>query len=298
MKLLRRQVPTRYRAVIRFSIFDPEWGGWRATNSGAFESADDYRDWLWSETRMADRLNLFSTYAAPLYQQIAERHDFRVLLQHSADLPKRWTTELEDLSAAFPALRLTPIKRFREPRLEIHDDLRGDAAVSGPVVMLRVDDDDLISTDFVDQLSPYVDESHTGWCLSLGAGMAAQYMRGRLSNFRLVHTPLIAIGQAFVGHYRRRDDRLSLPDLPSHRHAPMTMPSIIDSRQTSYVHVRHANQDSHLGDGGSDGSARAVSSKMSRLARVTDTTGLREKFPSLTGHFNDIDQRETKAQHP
>lgn len=273
--------------MVRFSIFDPQWRGWLATNSGAFTSPEEYRDWLWAPRRMQNRIDVFGRYAAPIYQQIAKRHDFRVLVQHSDTLPDAWLEQLTALSARFPVLQLVPVAGLVEARDTVHDALRASGR-SGQVVMLRVDDDDLISTDFVDLLEPHVTPERDGWSISLGQGLAARLDQDGLSDLRLLHSPLIAIGQAFVGRYRRRGARLELSTLLSHRAVPQTLPTVLDSRSVAYVHVRHMDQDSWLR---SDRKKleQSLSAGLAKLPPVEDTSGLREKFPTLTEALDRID---------
>lgn len=280
-----RQRQAQYRAVVRFSIFDPQWRGWRASR-GAFAGPGEYRDWLWAPQRMQNRIEVFGRYAAPIYQQIAERHDFRVLVQHSEQLPRVWADQLAELAARHPVLRLVPVPGLVESRDTVHDDLRRDGR-TGPVVMLRVDDDDLISADFVDLLSAHVTRAHHGWCISLGQGLAARLGPDGITDLRMLHSPLIAIGQAFVGGYRRRGHRLDLSTLLSHRQVPRTLPTIVDSRSVAFIHVRHVDQDSRLG-GDLAQAEQHVRAGLDKLPPIEDPSGLREKFPTLADRFEGV----------
>lgn len=281
-----RSRPPQYRAVIRFSIFDPDWGGWRATNSGTFSSAQEYREWLWSDQRMNLRFAIFGQYAAPLYQAIGEHHDFRVLVQHSADLPAQWLDKLRDLERDYPALRLVELTGWQEARDTVHSDLKRDGA-SGPVVMLRVDDDDLLSTDFLDLLEPHV-RDHRGWCISLGRGLACRVRGTRLTDLRELHQPFSSVGQAYVGSYRRLLHRLDLSPLQSHRKVSQVLPTVVDSREVAFIQVRHPDQDTRIGTDPKS-AERSVRTALNKLEPVTDTTVLRTKFPTLSAEFDRID---------
>lgn len=229
---------------------------------------------------MQRRLEVFGRYAAPIYQEIAQRHDFQVLIQHSSALPERWLARLSDLATQFPVLVPVAVPGWVEARETVHEHLRGSRG--GPVVMLRIDDDDLISTDFLDLMAPHVTEGHHGWCISLGAGLAAHLGPDGIVDLRHVHTPLIAIGQAFVGRYRRRGHHLDLSPLLSHRQVPRTLPTVVDSRSAAFVHLRHEEQDSWLGSGSRHAEQR-VRDSLAKLQPIhgEEVEALTAKFPTL-----------------
>lgn len=275
----RTRHAAQYRAVVRFSLFDPDWKGWRSTNSGAFASADEYRQWLWAPGRMEPRFRIFGHYAAPIYQQISERHDFRVLVQHSHDLPETWLERLRGLADEHPALRLVPLPGWEEARDTVERDMLADGR-TGVVAMLRVDDDDLIASDFVDQLSTYARPQFHGWAVSLGMGLAGRYQDGRITDLREFPHPLSSIGQAYVGRFDRRRRHLDLSPLRHHRKVSQTLPTVLDSREVAFVQVRHDLQDTRLGASTAQTEAR-LRAELGRLKKVAATPELREKFPTL-----------------
>jgi hypothetical protein len=278
--MIGRRGRPQYRAVVRFSVFDPDWYGWRATNSGVFATPEAYRDYLWSAQRMEPRFWLFGGVALPIHQRMAQGHDYRVLVQHSSQLPTRWLERLQELQRTFPVLRLVPVRSWVEARDTVHEDLRQHGR-SGPVVMLRLDDDDVLGADFLDLLAPHVSPTHDGWCVSLGAGVTAWFEGRRLTDFRELDQPFSSVGQAYIGHYLARKDDLALSHLVSHRHVHKSRPTIVDSRSRAFLQVRHARQDSHVGQ--DPKKARELMLKrMAAMHRVTDFAGLRTRFPSLS----------------
>ncbi|CAN5520049.1 hypothetical protein BH23ACT6_BH23ACT6_04910 [soil metagenome] len=192
------------------------------------------------------RLRIFGSWAAPHYQDMAGQHDFRVLVQHSPDLPERYLSELRGLAQTYPVLHLVPTAHFEESSLSVRDYLRTDGR-SGPVVMLRVDDDDIMSADFLTQLDRHVIPEHHGWVVSLGYGLAARTQRVGLVDFRPWVTPLIAIGQAYIGRYDAGSGDLDISPLLHHRLVHRQLPTILDSRSLAWVHVKHPWQDTRVG---------------------------------------------------
>lgn len=276
--------PPQYRAVVKFSVFDPNWTGWRATNAGFFGSAQEYRDHLWGEGRMKTRLKIFGEWAAPHYQAMAQRHDFRVLVQYSPDLPEPYFRQLRSLAETYPVLRLVPTETFVQSDVGIREDLQADGK-TGPVVMLRVDDDDIMSADFLDQLAPYVTPEHHGWVISLGYGLAARTDSKGLIDFRPLVSPLIAIGQAYVGRFDAESGGLEMSPLLHHRLVHRQLPTIIDSRALAWVHVKHPWQDTRLGMEAEEARTRMINGHR-KLPQYEDGWGsVRDAFPHLDAHI-------------
>lgn len=270
----------QYRAVVKFSVFDPEWGGWRANNSGAFATTEEYRDHLWSAERMEMRLRIFGTWAAPQYQKMADGHDFRVLVQHSPQLPEPFISELRALADRYPVLRLVATPHFEESSIGVRKDLNVDGR-SGPVVMLRVDDDDIMSTDFLVQLEPHVIPAHHNWVVSLGYGLTARTHQRHLIDFRTWVTPLIAIGQAYIGQYNARSGDLDISPLLHHRLLHRELPAILDSRSLAWVHVKHPFQDTFVGVGPEKAQAATLKKHCTLPLYEDDWSAVLEVFPSL-----------------
>lgn len=269
----------QFRAVVRFSLIDHDWKGWRATNTGAFTSPEDYRDSIWGDRRMETRFRIFAL-AVPVYQSMARDHDFRVLVQYSPDLPERHLSRLRALATGHDVLRLVPTPRVRDAREAVERDLREEGRTA-PVVMLRIDDDDLLAGDFLDQLVPYIVPAHMGWVVSLGRGLVAQDSDQGLRNFRELSLPFNSMGQAYLGRYERRRGRLELSSTFSHRQVHRYVPSIVDSRTISWVQVWHADQDTRVGTD-PDRMARKMATQLRKMPwPQDDIADLTAKFPTI-----------------
>jgi hypothetical protein len=277
-KAVRYLRAVRFRAVVRFSVFDPA-GSWRAAQD-AFTGPDDYRDHLWSTERLEPRLRVFGRYAAPIYQRMARDHDFRVLVLHSPELPEPWAGALRDLADRYPVLDLVPVPGMVDLREPVRLSLLGSGR-SGTVVMLRVDDDDVLAQDFLDQLAPYATPVHEKWCISLSRGVAARLTPDGPTDFRRHQVPFSSIGQAFVGTYRARGGVLSMPQASPHTRVATRRPTIVDARTASWLQVRHPLQDTRLPHDPEDAERRIVR-QLSRMEPVRDHALLLRKFPTLT----------------
>lgn len=276
-KAVRYVRSARYRAVVRFSVFDPE-GSWRAAK-GAFTGPDDYRDHLWSPERLQPRLRVLGRYAAPIYQRMAAERDFRVLVLHSPELPEPWAGELHDLADRYPVLDLVAVPGMVDLREPVRRSLAGSGR-SGTVVMLRVDDDDVLALDFLDQLAAYATPAHEKWCVSLSRGVAARLTASGPTDFRRHLIPFSSIGQAFVGSYRARGGLLELPPATPHTRVATRRPTIVDARTASWLQLRHPLQDTRLRHD-PQVAERLIVQQLSRMEPVVDHAMLLRKFPTL-----------------
>lgn len=232
--------PPPVYGVTRYSVFAPRDKDWVLSSST--EDVEEYRRALWSEERMSAREHVFLGWAAPVYQRFHDTHGYRHLVQYSPEMPARWLDALLDAAATYPALLPVPGGAWTDRVGAITRDLRARRAGPGPVAWLRVDDDDLLATDFLDRVVPWVTPAHRGWGISLGKGLTAEYADRRLSRFGLSTRPFVSMGQVFVGHA----DSSGTPHFPpgvSHVRVHQEMPTIVDSREVAYLRLLHDQQD-------------------------------------------------------
>ena len=236
------RVPPVYGAT-RYSVFVPGSLEWQLSSTGEDEQA--YRERLWSAERMGPRQQVFLEWATPIYQGFHDAYGYRHVVQYSAEMPARWRDALLDAAATYPVLLPVPSHRWQDRVGAIRDDLRARDAGPGPVAWLRVDDDDLLATTFLDRLVPLVTAAHDGWSVSFGKGLTAEYEDGRLHRFGLTNRTMASMGQTFVGTVDRSGSP-TFPPLVSHVRAHREMPVAVDSREVAYLRLLHDQQDRDL----------------------------------------------------
>lgn len=274
MRLLRGRPDPVFRFVVRYSVLDHENPAWRLSSALDLER---YRARLWDPRRLAVRTEIFLERALPLYQQMAGEHDVAVLVQHNPELPV--LPELEAAARDHDVLRLVPMDRAEPMHETVHADL-ADHRSRGQAVLLRVDDDDLVAVDLLDQVAPFVTPEHQGWSVSLAQGLVARHDGRGLRDLRRMRRAFRSMGQAFIGGPARSAQPLWEPG--NHMRVFEERPAIVHGRRLAWLQVLTEDQDSRT-----SGDRKADRESMLRtlrgLPQVTDEELERvvTSFPTL-----------------
>jgi len=233
----------------RFSVHQHGSGYFNATRGadlGAGFSEEEYTKWLYSETRLAPRTEIFTTLSLPQLALAARDHDVLHYVSYSPSLPKHHQDQLKAAAEKYNFLRLnetqkpvnsTPSRALVNQALEERD--HG----TKPFGVYRLDDDDLLSVKYFDQMAPYVTPRHVGWWVSLGTGFSAIRMNGRYAYTRELYYPKSAFGPMAIAA-RAEDGEIANLSAPKHTVMDKFNPTILDSRAPAYFHIRHESQDS------------------------------------------------------
>lgn len=228
----------------RFSLFTPGSTAWRAT-AGQFASEEAYRNYLYSDERLSRRADIFLGMAVPQIAAAARGHTVRHIVSFSDTLPAKYREQLASAAERYPILVLD----------EQGPGVSGLSAVSlaaslqapGPYAEYRLDDDDLLSLDYFDQMAPYVREEFVGMSVTLAKGLTALQSEGCLfSDLRTTYQPMNSMGLLSVCRLESDGTVLRPPGGP-HNLLDRTGPVILDARRPSYLQVRHPDQDSTVG---------------------------------------------------
>nr|WP_233096896.1 glycosyltransferase [Pseudomonas sp. MF6787] len=270
------ELNVHFFGVTRFSIYNPGSKAWAFSQ----QSESEYLEGLYSDERMAPRVEIFINKSLPIYQSMADKYSYKHILLYSEILPEKWKNALELAAERFPVLVLVKDgTKHSAPMLEF---LSGKESSS--IAWFRVDDDDLLSSDYLDQLSSYVKPEFEGMAVSFGAGLAAYYSDGSFKHFRKCRFPLLALGQAFIGRYDAKKGALDFPSGGDHTSIDMRTPVILDSRRPTYVWTHHSSQDTKLKK---DKVAviSTVNSILSKMPPAENCTSLIDIFPTMAGDF-------------
>lgn len=283
-------LPVHHFGVTRFSLFDPDSAAWRLTRRGDWPDAEAYAEHLFSEERMGPRCDIFCDLAAPLYQQMAEGHSFRQMVLYSAIMPQRWKDRLEQAAERYPVLWLIEseggspdVKSYLREHLRTHS-----SGQNSLVFAFRVDDDDLLSADYLDQVEPYVTAQHHDHAISFSSGFAALYENGTYTRVAPWHQRLSSIGQGSIGTWRAQEERLALTLIGNHNRTDRGRTVLLDGRRPTFLQTRHIGQDTAVKETEPLDAERARSALIAgfgRLPTVTDLQMLLDRFPSLSGRI-------------
>lgn len=275
----------------RFSLFKPDSGAWRSSTNGAFSNPDEYKEYLFSPERIEPRLKILREVSLPNLATAAETHTVRHVIQYSPELPVHYLRQLEAMRNEFPFVLLSnssdttgsnhpySIANALNPRQE-------------PYVIYRLDDDDFLSKNYFDQLSPFVTEANLGSRVSLAAGLTGVFDGDRFSTIRYSYKPYIAIGLAGI-YGRNSNGNFVAPPETSHNLSDRVGTVIVNATECSYFWTRHAGQDTDFGrDTGFD----VTRNEVALLPPVPTEWDIFKSFPSLRDHTDSFRRSEVISE--
>jgi hypothetical protein len=275
------------RAIIetRFSLFRPESPAWRASNGTAFNSPDEYREYLFSPARLDLRTEIFVSEGLPqLAAAIGDHHVHRVV-RYSAELPGSYQAALKDAASQYPFLVLEEHGGASLPPTRAHlirtlvPQYDSESSLFG---LIRLDDDDLLPVGFFDRAEEHVSSEHVRWVLSFPLGITAIRLAGRYYDLRESYSPMIAAGLVKICSLEP-DGSILQPNETSHNKADRSNPVILDARSPGYFWSRHPHQDTQLGKSETlSETFMALRRSMTRFPPIDDADSVRRLFPSLS----------------
>lgn len=278
-----------YFGATRFSLFMPESGDWRLTRSRGAVDPKRYADELYSDERMSPRVSIFVSRLAPQLQEMSERHNYRHLVYYSPELPDKWANQLFEAAAAYPVLEPIQVDTLRIPtRHHISEIIssRGDTS-EAMVFAFRIDDDDMVSRDYLDQIEPYLIPEHNGFAVTLASGYAGYYEDHEYVEFRQRMDPMVAIGIGAIGTWDPTLQKLDLDLISNHRMTPFRRSVLMDAKRPTFIHTWHAGQDSVLADAGApegqEGRVAEYKRRFERIRNVESLGTVAERFPTVLG---------------
>lgn len=266
----------RYVGITRFSVVN-------AKNSGfLIDSADrkKYLRELFNDERLLDRMFILEKVAAPVYNMLAEKHDYTHLIQYSPELPVVWKQRLLELSQKFPCI--VPVEVIDA---DIADSVREyvlswEKDFIGEFVWFRIDDDDVLSLDFLDAVERYVSRETVGFALSFGRVYSGIFSGGQFMDLHRVHSPFNSQGQAYICRANLPLGIIESPGMVPHHRPNLHVPVIVQDLEPYAFWTRHPLQDTLTG----------TSSVGARVANLQADLGAHEhadyqevlrKFPTL-----------------
>ena len=278
-----------FYGVTRYSLFSPGSHSWKTSRSGVFKTPEEYKNYLFSEQRLQLRAELFLTKSVPALAVMAENHDYKHFVMYSELLPERHKELLFAAAALHPFL--IPVEwndvvrgsGIEEVRPLIEEDLAAKFNAEDdvqPVVWFRIDDDDLLATDYLTRLETYRTPNHHGMAISFGLGLTAYKADHELVGLREQYYPKSGAGMAFVSAFDPQTGRLAITTPGAHLGIDRVMPTILDSREHMFFLVRHGDQDSALNETPHERVAASLA-RLDKLPAVRAADISPEKWPTL-----------------
>lgn len=256
----------------RFSLYTPKSNAW---NISKF-TEEEYINHLFSDERMAIRAKIFSEISVPMLAKMKKGFDYYHIVSYSSIMPEKWKKLLFDLKDRYPFIYLHEAdKEQGNPIIAILKN-----KPSGTIAFFRLDDDDLLSVNFLESLSKYNHLPFKNMAVSFGKGFTGYYKENKFVDFRECKQRFIAIGQAYIGSYI--DGKLELPAVHSHHNLDENYPVIVDSREPMYIHTHHASQDTNYRFSNDSGNKTdTIESDLMKYSKIKSSEFISKAFPDV-----------------
>lgn len=260
----------------RFSIYDPSSLVWKSTSG--FNSPKEYLDYLYAPERLEPRLRILTKFSMPLIAAAAEKHPIRHLIRYSTEMPEKYIEQLTELSNQYDFIVLEPHSEGKSSLnpYKIGEELSGGSKTYG---IYRLDDDDLLTSDFFDQTIRYVSPAFAGMKVSLASGITGLYDGEKFSTFRYCYRPKIAIGLLGIYTTDSTGKFISPPDSPHHI-ADRFGSVILNSERPSYFWTRHVGQDTTFD--ATDKNSEIIR-ELNTFEPLSPSCDVEKIFPSMQG---------------
>lgn len=277
----------------RFSLFSPSSGQWRATQGGKFPSPEAYRDYLYSDDRLALRTWIFLDLCLSNLARWSGDHELILIVSYSTSLPQKWKQALEAAARRYDFLVLDMLEEtdtvdvIQTYAVDRAESLGIEFAVGEAVGVFRVDDDDVLCSGFLDRVGKYVTAANGGMLVSLGLGVTA-ISEGNVFYFpRIVHEPTFSAGLTSI-FVKEASGEWIRPATAGHENADRSNPVILDSQDPGFFWVRHRGQDTSLWSSNRSPVEQRIVLReaMQDTIPMTDLRVIDRYFPSVHGHVS------------
>lgn len=293
-----------HTVIIRYSLLLEDHKAWVIART----DLDTYKNTLFNDKRLKLRFELFKNLTLPsLAQQklIQERlegtdtHKLQVFLATSQQLPEKYKQKLDELAREFRWLNICYLPSSGVGLETVATDYieRLFSNIEKPILYssIRLDDDDILSVDFLNRLETYVTKENIGRAITFANGYYGVYSSEKNSFTKTsdIFYPKLALGLAFVNKYDKNGYSNKIKTIygaGNHSLIDRRVPVITDGKKPSYIRTLHIHADSH------DENKLSRSLKKNNLIhpiKVMQTIGM--SFPvSFDGLILDIDINEAK----
>jgi len=272
--------------VSRFSLLIPRAGEWIISSE---EFSASYASKLFEESRLKVRAEIFFKISLPIINEISKRYKICHIIQYSKNLPKFYKDILLSYSNKYDFIRLDciDVKDSRTDQLykfiipsELKKFSNNNLQIFG---LFNLDDDDLLSIDFIDRMSNYLREENVGRLISFGKGLTGFYnnQTNKIENLRVAYCPKINIGLTKICTLNLINGDYVMPISIDHSKSDFENIVLLDSREISYFWMRSIDQDTNIFSRMNVGLKDKIFQDLDSYPVVmTSDTGLK-KFPFL-----------------
>lgn len=262
----------------RFSLFVPDSASWRLSLGHRGKTLSSYRTELYDESRLKVREDIFINHSLPNIAVAAEKFDITHVVSYSASLPTAYKESLVKAADKYPFLILDeqPDGKVGRSLVEI---AKQKADIGEHFGIYRLDDDDVLATNFFYRMSKFIHPKYSGMVVSFPLGIEAILIGGKVFNLKAAHFPMNSMGLMSVCSINDQDE-VRAPRIRAHNKVDRDNAVILDSREFAYFRFNHINQDNALRV--SEGvSLTSIKKMMNRYPDFDDCETLQKLFPTI-----------------
>lgn len=201
---------------------------------------EKYVESLFSESRLELKSDIFINLSIPQMNLMDKSGcDYVHYVIYSIELPSKYKSRLLKAAEEYSFLRPLEVSCYED--FDIKEEIQKEISPGVEFALFGLDDDDLLSVDYLQKISPYIKKDLVGFNVVMSKGYSG-FFDTKLSNCREIRFPFINIGQARICE-RKTDGAIYIPVKGSHMKTDETCPTVIDSRTATFFWFRHTAQD-------------------------------------------------------
>jgi hypothetical protein len=249
----------------RYSVFSPDGGSWRAAK---FLSPENYKDFLFSASRLDMREHIFGEYSVPQIINNMSSFDYYYhIVEYSQELPDDRKLKLFEICDRHE--RIVPVLSGQR-NSEIDRIVNSAATDCSEIGIFKLDDDDVISDEYIANASKYVDHKFKNFVVSFPKGVTGWWNSDSASYsiLKRVYQPKINIGLMTICSVKKIESgtrSVQFFNIGPHTTCDERYPVIMDASFISYLWTRSGIQDTAIKKNNFD---EHTLKKLSRLSDI------------------------------
>lgn len=272
--------------ITRFSVVSPTGMSLKLSNQYKSDG-EEYIRRLFDRERLEQRFDVLERVALPIYQSYLLSYNYSHIIQYSREMPEWGKKRLRKIADDYSVVRLSLVSDESIVDSVLCEVRSWGNGFRGEFVWFRVDDDDILSADYLDVLSQYALPTNVGMAVSFSKLAVAIWAGGLLFDYRVMDFPNNSVGQAYICRANVALDSFETPPVLPHTQVHRSVPTIVDGTAIHGVQVRHALQDTAVGASRMGARLSHLHNEMSKL-EVLNLSEVVDRFPSLERKPDDL----------
>jgi len=199
---------------------------------------------LFARERLEQRGFLFENFTLPsIESNLRDWCDLRLIVFTSESLPDWHLEFLYSLKEKYPFIEIHLLGTQPDCLSLVAKEIIKKSVKSNEVYgTFRIDDDDAISNQFVDDLKPYLKQSYVGITISFPKGYSGFFDSNKktLTTYGETYVPMTALGLCYIANTEMKYKHIfDLPTKGGHKTTDRVTPVLLLSNKHSYLRILH-----------------------------------------------------------